>query len=57
MRWCQLCFFRATAKRKDGSEDDSEAEAVVEVVRRPKKGPAYKYSVEEDTAILRSFAR
>ena len=45
-------------RHKAGSEnDDSEADLAAEVVTRPKKGPVYKYSVEEDNAILRSFAR
>ncbi|KAL0049611.1 hypothetical protein WJX82_006036 [Trebouxia sp. C0006] len=49
---------RASTKPKDNSEgDNSDPDVAAEVVRRPKKGPDYKFSMEEDNAILRSFAR
>lgn len=49
---------RVMAKRKGSIEgEDSDSDVAAEVVQRPKKSPAYKYSVEEDTAILRAFAR
>jgi hypothetical protein len=49
---------RASTKPKDNSEgDNSDPDAAAELVRRPKKGPDYKFSTEEDNAILRSFAR
>ncbi|KAL0040405.1 hypothetical protein WJX77_006212 [Trebouxia sp. C0004] len=49
---------RASSKHKGNSEgDNSDQDVAAEVVRRPKKGPDYKFSMEEDNAILRSFAR
>ncbi|KAA6420263.1 MAG: hypothetical protein FRX49_09747 [Trebouxia sp. A1-2] len=52
---------RASTKHKDISEgDNSDPDMVVKRhknVKRHKKGPDYKFSMEEDNAILRSFAR
>ena len=40
-------------RRADSDAEDSEAAGQ----KRPKKTPAYKYTVDDDTAILRAFAR
>ena len=54
---CCWCALPRVKQKVDSDAEESEPEAAGQTVKRPKKRPTYRYSVQEDTAILRAFAR